>query len=142
MAEGDGYLYNQFKVDTWSGEHNLGQDQLYMMLVTGYTPDIDNHTIYDHVSGEECSGTGYFTGGLSLSGEALTLDLDNDRAKFDADDVRWDLLDLTGNEPSHCILYNYDHPQKKLCSYWVIQTATNAGDFVLQFSANGVLTLT
>lgn len=142
MAEGDGAFYNQFKVDTFSGEHNLGQDQLYMMLVSGYSPDIDTHSIYDHVSGEECSGTGYGTGGLSLSGEALTLDLANDRAKFDSQDVNWDELELSGNEPSHCILYNYGHPQKKLISYWEIATQTNGGDFVLQFSANGLMTFT
>lgn len=142
MAEGDGYFYNQFKIDVFSGEHNLGQDKLYMMLVTGHTPDYDYDTIYDQVSGEECSGGTYGKYGLPLSGESLTLDYDNDRAVFDAWDVNWDELDLSGSEPSHCILYNFDHAQKKLIACWEVATETNGGDYILQFPAAGVMTFT
>lgn len=141
MAEGDGYFYNEFFKEVLSGTLNLanGGHTLKMMLVTGYTPDIDTHTGYASVSGSEISGTGYSTGGETLASQAVTKDNDNDLAKFDAADITWTGLDA--GTPSDSILYDDTHASKCLIAGWEIATASNGSDYTLEFDADGIFTL-
>ena len=111
-----------------------------VMLVTGYTPNIDSHNGYSDVSASEETGTGYTAGGATLANKAVTKDATNDRAKFDADDVTWTGLNV--GTPSHAILYDDTHASKTVVAYWEVTTATNGGNYTLQFGANGVLLLT
>ena len=144
MAEGDGTLYNNFKEQLLLGELDLGSgspaDDIKVCLVTGYSLDIDAHTGYANVSGSEVSGTGYVAGGESLTGQSVAQDDVNDRAKFDADDVTWTGLDA--GTPNYAIMYDDTHASKLLIGAFAIATASNGGDYTLQWHANGILLAT
>lgn len=147
MAEGDGALYNSFKAGLMEGTFNLASagHTLKMILVSGYTPDIDLHDEYADVSGDEYgTGDGYTAGGATLGSQTVTQDNTNDRGVFDAANVTWSSLGaLTPATPSHCILYDDTVAGDPLICYWELgTTATNGGDYTLQFSATGIMTLT
>ena len=140
MAQGDGALYNEFKEELLLGNIDMDGHTFKVILVTGYTPNIDSHNGLSDVSASEESGTGYTAGGATLAGKAVTKDTTSDRAKFDADDVTWTGLNV--GTPSHAILYDDTHASDCLVAYWEVTTATNGGNYTLQFGANGVLLLT
>jgi hypothetical protein len=140
MAQGDGALYNEFKEELLLGNIDMDGHTFKVILVTGYTPNIDSHNGLSDVSASEESGNGYTAGGATLAGKAVTKDTTSDRAKFDADDVTWTGLDV--GTPSHAILYDDTHASDCLVAYWEVTTATNGGNYTLQFGANGVLLLT
>lgn len=140
MAQGDGALYNEFKKELCYGNINLSGHTFKMLLVTGYTPNIDSHNGYSDVSAAEESGTGYTSGGATLGNKGVTKDTTNDRAKFDADDVTWSGLNV--GTPSHAILYDDTHATDCLVAYWEVTTPTNGGNYTLQFGANGIILLT
>ncbi len=140
MAQGDGALYNEFKEELLLGNIDMDGHTFKVILVTGYTPNIDSHNGLSDVSASEESGTGYTAGGATLAGKAVTKDTTNDRAKFDADDVTWTGLNV--GTPSHAILYDDTHASDCLVAYWEVTTATNGGNYTLQFGANGILLLT
>ena len=140
MAQGDGALYNEFKEELLLGNIDMDGHTFKVILVTGYTPNIDSHNGLSDVSANEESGSGYTAGGATLAGKAVTKDTTSDRAKFDADDVTWTGLNV--GTPSHAILYDDTHASDCLVAYWEVTTATNGGNYTLQFGANGVLLLT
>lgn len=147
MAEGDGAFYNKFKEGSWDAVHNLasGGNTLKITLHTGYTPDIDAHTVWADVSGTEYgTGSGYTAGGKTIANQDNTVDNANDRSKFDADDVTWTSLGaLTPDTPSHAIMWNDSAASDELISYWELgTTATDGNDYVLSFGANGIGLLT
>ncbi len=147
MAEGNGALYNNFKEQLMEGVFNLasGGHTLKLTLHTGYTPDIDAHTVWADVSATEYgTGVNYTAGGKTLSGQDTTQDNTNDRGKFDADDVTWNSLGpLSPAAPSHAILWNDSAASDELICYFELGTkATNGGDYSLSFNANGISLLT
>ncbi|HMT19637.1 MAG TPA: hypothetical protein PKE20_00070 [Promineifilum sp.] len=140
MAQGDGALYNEFKEELLLGNIDMDGHTFKMILVTGYTPNIDSHNALSDVSANEESGGGYTAGGATLSNKTVTKDTANDRAKFDADDVTWTALNV--GTPSHAILYDDTHATDCLVAYWEVTTPTNGGNYTLQFGANGIILLT
>lgn len=147
MAEGDAVIYNTFKEKVMEGLHNLasGGNTLKIMLVNDYTPNIDTHTLKaDVVAKEYSTASGYTAGGATLGSQDVTLDTDNDRAKFDGADVTWTSLGaLDPATPSHAILYNDTAADDPLIMYWVLgTTATNGTNYTLVFGANGLILLT
>ena len=145
MAQGDGYIYNKAKQRILAGEIDLDGHTIKLALVQGYTPNIDTHLNWSDVSSAECAGTNYTAGGKALTTLAVTVDNTNDLGKFDADDVTWTALRLTtpaNGTPSHCILYDDTHVNNALIAYWELTTATNGGDYTVQWNASGIVTLT
>lgn len=152
MAEGDGVLFNAFKHWLLEGVYNLasGGHTIKVTLHTGYTPNIDTHTVWADTgvsSTEYGSGSGYTAGGKTLANQDATIDTTNDRGKFDADDVTWTALGpLSPATPSHTIMWDdtpSSTPTDPLMAYWILgTTATNGGDYKLQWHANGILLLT
>lgn len=140
MAEGDGAIYNNFKEQVMEGVFNLLTDTIKVALVTGYTPDIDVHDDWADVSANEESGTGYTAGGETLGSVTVTQDDTNDRGVFDGADVTWTGLDV--GTPSHAIMYDDTHASDLLIAYWEVTTASNGGDYTLQWNASGIITLT
>ena len=65
MAQGDGAIYNEFKEELLLGNIDMDGHTFKVMLVTGYTPNIDSHNGYADVSAQEESGTGYTAGGAT-----------------------------------------------------------------------------
>lgn len=140
MAQGDGALYNEFKEELLKGTIDLDGDTCMVMLVTGYTPNIDSHNGYADVSSYEVSGDGYTAGGAAVGSPAVTKDTENDRALFDGTDISWTGLDA--GTPSHAIVYDDTHASKCLIGYWEVTTPSNGGNYTLQFNAAGILALT
>ncbi len=151
MAEGDGAIYNNFKEVIMNGVFNLAnaQDVIKVILVTGYTPNIDAaHSVLLDVSGDEYgAGSGYTVGGETLAGQSTAQDDANDRGAFDGTDLTWTALGaLTPATPSDAIMYD-DTPAAPqadpLIAYWELgTTATNGGDYTLQWGTNGIILLT
>lgn len=151
MAEGDGAIYNNFKEIVLGGILDLAAagDTIKTILVSGHTPNIDAaHSVLLNVSADEYgAGLGYTVGGETLAGQAVTQDDTNDRADFDGTDETWTSLGaLSPATPSHAIMYD-DTPTAPqadpLIAYWVLgTTATNGGDYTLQWGANGIILLT
>lgn len=149
MAQGDGLIYNNFKEVVMEGVFNLasGGHTLKQILVTGYTPNIDTHTVYADVSSTEYgSGSGYTAGGSTISGQDVTQDNTNDRGVFDATDLTYSSLGpLSPATPSHTIMYDDtpSSPADPLIAEWELgTTATNGGNYTLQWGANGIVLLT
>lgn len=142
MAEGDGSIYNNFKEQILLGELDLGSaaDVIKVILVTGHSLDIDLDVSYGDVSGDEESGTGYTAGGETLANQAVTQDNVNDRADLDGDDVTWTGLDV--GTPNYAIMYDDTHASKYLIAAWEIATASNGGDYTLEWHTDGILLLT
>lgn len=134
MATGEGAIYNGYKEAVLVGDAGAS---FKMMLVANYTPDIDTHSLYSHVSSYEVSGTGYTAGGQALAGISITVDTTNDRAVVDANDVTWTGLDV--GTPSHAILY--DAGSNLLVAYWELGVASNGNDYTLRFNQLGILLL-
>lgn len=139
MAQGDGALYNEFKEELLKGTIDMDGHTFKMILVTGYTPNIDSHNGYADVLAYEVSGTGYTAGGATVGSVTVTKDTINDRGVVDAADVTW--TGLNAGTPSHAILYDESHIDDTLIAYWEVTTASNGGNYTLQFGAAGVLTL-
>lgn len=143
MAEGDGALYNNFKEQVMEGVFNLasGGDTLKIALVSSYTPNIDTHTAWSDASSNELTGTGYTAGGITLTSQDVTQDDSNDRGVFNAADVTWS--GLNAGTPSHAVLYDdtVTSPVDALIGYWEVTTASNGGDYTLQFATAGIITL-
>ena len=153
MAEGDGFIYNNFKETIMNGIYNLanGGDAIHVTLHTAYVPDIDAaHSIWGDTgvsSTEYGTANGYTADGKILANQATAQDDSNDRASFDADDLTWASLGaLSPATPSDAIMWDNTpaSPQiDPLICYWELGvTATNGGDYKLQFGANGILLLT
>lgn len=143
MAEGDGYIYNNFKEQVMEGAFNLLTDTIKVALVTAHSPDIDAHDDWTDASGDEESGTGYTAGGETLGSVTVTQDDANDRGIFDGADVTWTGLDV--GTPSHAIMYDDTIAAPVadlLIAYWEVTTASNGGDYTLQWNATGIITLT
>lgn len=141
MAEGDGSIYNNFKEQILIGTFDLSNaaDVIKVILVTGHSLDIDLDAAYADVSGDEESGTGYTAGGEILANQAVTQDNANDRADFDGDDVTWTGLDV--GTPNYAIMYSVT-ASNLLIAAWEIATASNGGDYTLEWHADGILLLT
>lgn len=151
MAEGDGVIYNTFKELVMEGVYNLktGADSLKLTLHTGYTPNIDTHVIWATAgvsSTEYGTASGYTAGGKTLAGQDVTQDDANDRGVFDATDVTWTSLGaLSPATPSHTILWDDTptSPVDPLIAYWILgTTATNGGNYTIQWGTNGIILLT
>lgn len=144
MAEGDAVLTNDFKEQLLLGAFNLSSATVRVVLVTGFTPNIDTHATYADVSGSEASGTGYTAGGAAIGSPTVTQDNTNDRAAFDGADVTFTALNV--GTPSHAALQvqgaSATTSTNKLIGFWTLGRSSNGGDYQLQWSATGILTLT
>lgn len=147
MAQGAIVFYNDFKEQLGKKIHDLVNDTIKITLHTGYTPNIDSHQVWADVSSTEYgTGSGYTAGGKTLASKTVTQDNTNDRMAFDAADVTWTALGaLSPATPSHAIIWNDtpSSPADPLIGYIELgSTATNGGDYTIQFNANGIFTLT
>lgn len=136
-------IYNRFKANLMNKELDIGSggDTLKLALLTNaYTPNAD-HNVWADVSTNETSGTGYTAGGATLANQAVTQDDTNDRAKFDADDVTWSSSTITAY---YAVLYDDTVTGDPLIAVWDFgaDKSSSAGDFTVQWHANGIILLT
>jgi len=95
--------YNSYKRDVQLGLIDLDTDTIKGMVTSSsYTPNKDTHAKRSDVT-NEVTGTGYTAGGQTLQSVVVTLDPTNDRAIWDANDLLWDPVTVTGAR--RCVLY-------------------------------------
>lgn len=141
MAQGDGFAFNNFKEQVLIGAMNLASagDQIKVALIgPGWTQTIDGEVTYATVSGSELSGTGYTAGGEILGAQTVVQDDANDRAAFDGNDVTWTAIDA--GTPATAFMYSVTAANQGMM-YWELTTATNGGDYTLQWGALGIMLL-
>lgn len=152
-------VYNKAKQEIADGALDLDTDtKVKVMLVnSGYTPDADHEVVDAGGASDpidaEIVATNY-TGGyggagrLALATRVVNLDLTNDRAEFDADDLTWTSLGGATNDTIvAAIIIKEDHlgatgndTETRLIAYVdVADTTTNGGDFTIQWNAEGIL---
>lgn len=118
-------------------------DVKVMLLSSAYTPNQDTHDYLDDISTYEVTGTGYTAGGQSLATKTATLDTANNVLILDAADVTWASSTITAR---YAVLYNNSPATaatKPLVGYidLVSDQASNAGNFVIEWDASGILRL-
>ena len=136
-------VYNNFKKNIMNGSIDLDTDTIKVALVTSsYTPDQDADEFFDDVT-NEVSGTGYTAGGATLASAAVTEDTTNDLGKFDAADVTWSSSTITARG---AVIYKSTGTASTspLIAYidFGADKSSSAGDFTIQWSSSGILTLT
>jgi PKD repeat protein len=136
-------LYNSAFTKGLAGEADWINDTLKIMLVdSSYTPDLINHTYKSSVTGE-ITGTGYTTGGASLTNKTLAYD-GVSKIVADADDVVWLNSTITAR---YAIIYD-DTPatdaQKPLLVLidFGSDISSSNGSFTISFAAEGIFSLT
>lgn len=74
--------------DLATGTIVLTTDPLWVLLVSGYTPNAKTHAKRSDVTGE-VTGTGYTAGGQALASVAATVDTTNDKTLLTATNPAW-----------------------------------------------------
>lgn len=139
-------VYNSFKGKIMDGSIDLDTDTIKVVLVTSsYTPDIDSHTQYSHIT-NQVVGDGYTAGGATLGSAAVSVNTTDDRGEFDAADVTWSNSTITARG---AILYKYvdnagspADTSPLICYFdFTEDKVSSNGDFTIQWHANGILNL-
>lgn len=136
-------IYNSFKRDQMNGSIDLDTDTIKMMLVTStYTPNQDTHTKRSDVT-NEVVGTGYTAGGVALANKTVVVDNTGNTGVFDADDITIATATITARG---AVLYKSRggaSTADELIAYldFGSDISSTAGNFVVTFSASGILTL-
>lgn len=129
--------YNSFKRDIANGTIDLDTNIIMCALVDAtYVPNVDTHTLYSHITGEVV-GTGYTAGGQALAAKTVTVDNANDVSIFDADDVTWAASTITARG---AVLYKDTGELISYFDFGVDKSSSN-GDFIVQWNAGGILTI-
>ena len=139
-------VYNSAKADLMDGTLDLDIDTIKVVLVTStYTPDIDTHTQYSHIT-NQVTGDGYTAGGATLADKTVSIDTVNNRGVFDATNTTWSTSTITARG---AILYKYvddggsPAATSPLICYFDFTTdkESSSGDFTIQWDSVGILTL-
>lgn len=136
-------VYNTFKakIGTIDWSDNVGEDIRVMLVTSTYVPDIDTHEFIDDVT-NEVVGTGYTAGGQLLVGRAVTPDLVNDWAEYDATDLTWASSTITAR--GAVVYRDTGTPAtSELITYvdFVSDKTSSNGDFVIVWHGDGVFRL-
>ena len=144
MAEGDGHVYQSFKKQLMDQVFDLGSDTIKCALVSGHTLDEDGHTKWADISADEITDTSYAAAtltGLSVASTGTGTGTAA-KGKWDAGDVTFS--SLTGTDPNYAILYDDSVTGANadaLIAAFELTTATNGGNYTLQWNASGILTI-
>lgn len=136
-------IYNSFKRDIMNGSIDLDTDTINVMLVTSaYTPDQDAHTKRSDIT-NEVAGTGYSAGGAALAGKSVTADNTDNEGVFDATDLTWAASTITARG---AVLYKArggaSSADELICFFdFTTDRSSSAGDFTIQWNAEGILNL-
>lgn len=135
-------IYNSFKRDIMNGGIDLDTDTIKVALVTStYTVDQDVHDNFDDIT-NEVVGTGYTAGGATLASVTVTVDNTDNEGVFDAADVTWSTSTITARGAVVYKSTGVASTSKLICflDFTTDKTST-AGDFVIQWGAEGILNL-
>lgn len=132
-------IYNSYREDELRNDVNLLADTIKVMLVTSaYTPNA-GHTNRSQIT-NQVTGAGYTAGGETLGTKAIVLD--GAVSRFTAANITWAASTITARG---AVIYKdtgvaSNDPVIGYLDFVTDQVSSN-GDFTIQWSANGVLTL-
>lgn len=135
-------IYNSFKAKIMDGSIDLDTDTIKVALVTAtYTPNQDTHDFFDDVT-NEVSGTGYTAGGATLASKTVTADTTDNEGVFDAADVTWSTSTITARG---AVIYKSTGTASTSALICYLDfgsdQSSSAGDFTIQWNAEGILNL-
>jgi hypothetical protein len=135
-------LYNHTAARFADGSNAVG-DTYKVKLLTAATFDATNTTLAGTGGTEVTNANGYTTGGVALTGVAVTTVTTND-AKFDANDASWT---ASGGAitASYAILYNdtdANDPPVAFIDFGGSESAGDGTDFKIVWNASGIFTFT
>lgn len=142
MAEGDAHVVNNFKEQLLLKTIDCNTDVFKLALYSdAYAASQIDGADPAYSATNEIVASGYTAGGASIGTPVVSQDDTNDLAKWDDDgtDVTW--TSLATATIQRAILYDDTTTPKYQCIIWEIATNSNGGNYTLQFSANGMLTL-
>jgi hypothetical protein len=118
-------------------------DTYKVKMLTVATFDATNTTLASTGGTEVANANGYTTGGVALTGVAVTTVTTND-AKFDANDASWT---ASGGSitASYAILYNdtdTNDPPLAFIDFGASESAGDGTDFKVVWNASGIFTFT
>lgn len=137
MAEGTATLVDNFFEQLMLKVFNLATDTLNLVLLVGYTID-ETHDTYSDVLAYEASGAGYTAGGTEITGQVVTEDNTNHRAKLVWDDVLFTGLNV--GTPSHAAVIDIT-AGNLIVGFIELGRASNGGDYTVETNALGALLL-
>ena len=135
-------IYNSFKANIGDGtvdwDDNSGTTIKVMLVTSAYAVDIDAHTVKSDIL-NEVSGTGYTAGGNAILNRVVTVDITNNVANYDGDDVTWASSTITaaygivykdtGTDSTSPLIAYIDFGGNK---------SSSAGDFTIQWATDGI----
>lgn len=135
--------YNSFKKALFDKSIDFTNDTIKVALTTSsYTPNIDTHDNFDDIT-NEASGTGYTTGGFTLSGKATSVDTTDNEGVFDATDLT--NTTTTISNARYAILYKSTGvaSTSPLIGYWDLESSLSSigGDFSFTWNSEGILNI-
>ena len=138
-------LYGNFLKQALNKEIDWDSDTIKVALLSSsYTPNQDTHDYFDDVSSYEVTGTGYTTGGITLSSKTSTYDGTNNVIVLDAADVTWSSSTITAR---YAVVYDDSGASaaaKALIGYVDFgsdQSSTN-GNFTITWDSTGIVRIT
>lgn len=141
--------FNNGKEQFLSGAINLVSDTIKVALFPStFSANIDTQEWFSNISGSQVSssGTGYTAGGLALAGKTVTQNNTTDKGVFDANDLTFSSVTLTGaNAVRYAVLYKdtgtpSTSPLIAQFDFGSDQ-APNGVDFTIVWNAAGILDL-
>lgn len=140
MASG---IYNKIKYDWMTKAVNMTSDTLKIFLLTSSHSFTASNNLYSDISSNEisgASGTGYTTGGITLTTPTVTQDNSNNLAYFDGDDAVWASASFTAH---YAVIYDTTVSNHLIaCIDFGSDKTVSSGTFTIQWSANGILKIT
>lgn len=134
-------VYNRCKAQWLAGAYDLdtaGNALVVRLHTSGYTPDPD-HTTTAHLT-NEVVGAGYTSGGVALSGQAVTQDDTENRAYFSASNTSWAEATVTAR---YAIIVNTTVANELICCIdFGEDKASTGGTFLIDWNAGGIIRLT
>lgn len=139
-------MYGSFLQKALTKEVDWAADTIKIALVSSsYTPNQDTHDYWDDVVANEiASGSGYTTGGLTLTSKTMTYDSGTNVITLDAADAVWSSASFTAR---YGVIYDASgatNAQKVLVGYIDFgsdQSSSNAA-FTVEFDATGIARIT
>lgn len=138
-------LYGNFLVKALNKEVDWDSDTIKVALLSSsYTPNQDTHDYFDDVSSYEVSGTGYTSGGATLSSKTVTYDGTSNVIILDAADTTWATSTITAR---YAVVYDDSGSTaaaKALIGYVDFgsdQSSTN-GNFTITWDSTGIVRIT
>jgi hypothetical protein len=131
-------VYNEYKTAALGAGADLDDNVVKVMLVNGYDPVI-THSTLSAITNEVTAAPEYDAGGAILANVAVYTDLATSAARLSGDNITWggSTIDATG-------AVIYDSTNNVLVAYIDFGglKSSTAGDFTIQWNANGIIQLT